>query len=104
MATIKGKGIVWDKANNRVLCKFKDGEYTTGEMAVITLLQACGYEVVEDGWETEQGNTEGQEVKAEQTYNELRQEAKAKGINTYKMTKADIVDALKTTDSAGSSV
>lgn len=40
----KGKGIVWDADNNRVLCKFKNGELETDDKHVIKTLLNAGYE------------------------------------------------------------
>ncbi len=39
----KGNGVVWDVANNRVLCRFADGELATEDATIIDKLTALGY-------------------------------------------------------------
>ena len=41
--TFYGKGIVWDKAAGRVLCRFSDGKFDTDDMAACEKLIAAGY-------------------------------------------------------------
>jgi hypothetical protein len=39
-----GRGIVWDKENDRTLMKFVDGKFETDDPRIIELLLAGGYE------------------------------------------------------------
>lgn len=45
MYTAKGKGIVWDKDNNKPLAKFTGGSFSTEDKDVAEKLTALGYEV-----------------------------------------------------------
>ena len=83
---------VWD---GKKFHPFVDGKIETEDGTLIALLRKCGYEEVDDG-KTIEGDTEGQEVKKEPTFNELRQEAKAREIEGYsKMNKQGLIEALK---------
>ena len=102
---IYGSGIVWDKENNKPLCKFEGGEFETKDERVIKLLQEAGY----NGRSSEQGHQEGQAAEREQeketregdvtleemTYNELKTYAKAQGVAVGHKSKADLIEALR---------
>ena len=88
----KGNEMIWD---GQKVVPFTDGIIKTDDPAFINVLERAGYEGEEDG-ETIQGDTEGQEAEKEPTFNELRQEAKAREIEGYsKMNKAELIEALK---------
>ena len=72
--------IVWDPQTNKTLCRFKDFELETEDEYIIDRLG--DYEVMDDGRETEQGDAKGQEGKKQQV-EDLRQEAKEKGIKNW---------------------
>ena len=38
-----GNGIVWDKENNKPLCKFTNGKFETGDARIISLLRLGKY-------------------------------------------------------------
>ena len=38
-----GRGIVWDKENNKSLCSFTDGELETSDDRIIKILTELGY-------------------------------------------------------------
>ena len=100
-----GSGIVWDGEKNTRLCKFINGEFETDDEEVIKKMEAAGY-----GRQAIEGDTEGQEVEAEQapakakdegieleemTYNELKELAKAEGVTIRHKSKADLIEALR---------
>ena len=83
--------IVWNKDKNEALCKFKNFECETDDPYIIDKLK--DYEVIDDGQETE--NTKGQEDK-EQQVEDLRQEAKEKGIKGWNNMKYEnLIEKLK---------
>ena len=97
-----GSGIVWDKENNKPLCKFEGGEFETKDERVIKLLQEAGY----NGREAVETNQERQAVEAkpqeasktdleEMTFNELKELAKAEGLTVGRKSKADLIEALR---------
>ena len=86
-----GKGYVWDGSK---VVPFVDGKLEIKDPDLIKRLKKK-YRSEEDG-EAVKGNPEGQAVKKEQTFAELRQEAKAREIEGYgKMTKLELIEALK---------
>lgn len=102
-----GSGIVWNKTNNKRLCKFINGEYETEDKQEINLLIEAGYRSEQSG-KTEQGDAEGQEVEAEpeeiedegieleeMTYIELKDLAKVEGVTVGKKSKAELLEALR---------
>lgn len=95
-----GSGIVWDKEKKRRLCKFVGGQAEIDDPRAIEILKKAGYRSDQDGWKTEQRHGEGPETESkpveEKTFNELRAEAKEKGIEGYgKMTKQELLEALR---------
>ena len=90
----RGTFILWDKEKDQALCKFVNGEYETDDPYITNKLKGK-YEVVDDG-QAKQGDPEGQETEKEQTFAELREEAKAKKIKGYgRMNKSELLEALK---------
>ena len=91
----KGNEMIWD---GQKVVPFTDGIIETDDPAFIKVLEGAGYEGEEDG-EAIQGDTEGQEAEKEPTFNELRQEAKAREIEGYsKMNKMELIEVLKEGD------
>ena len=85
---------VWD---GKRIVPFIDGALETDDPALIRAMQGR-YEEVDDG-KTIEGDTEGQTIKKEPTFNELRQEAKAREVEGYgKMNKQGLIEALKEGD------
>jgi len=92
--------IVWDKDKNKELCRFKDHEYETDDPYVIDRLG--DYEVMGGGREeeqeedhTEEKEEEEQEDK-EQQVEDLRKEAKEKGIkNWHNMKPENLIAKLR---------
>ena len=83
---------VWD---GEKVVPFTNGILETDDPVLIKVMQGR-YEEVDDGREAEQGDTEGQEIKAEPTYAELREEAKAREVEGfYRMNKQELIEALK---------
>lgn len=39
-----GNGVVWDKENNKRLCKFINGEFDAEDERVIAILKSLGYQ------------------------------------------------------------
>ena len=74
--------IVWDAQKGRALCRFKNNECETDDPYVIDRLK--DYEVIGGGREEEQeeDHTEEQEDK-EQQVEDLRKEAKERGIKGW---------------------
>ena len=103
-----GRGVVWDKENDKQLCEFVNGEFETDNERTATILHTLGYRSESDGWKTFEGDEERQEVKAEQieaeadeadyeemTFAELKEAAKAKGFTVGHKSKADLIDMLR---------
>lgn len=101
--------VVWDAEKSKALCTFKNGEYETDDPYVIEKLKGK-YEVIDNGRQAEQRNTEGQEDKGQQivttgekdgwavneSVEKLRQEAKEKGIkNWHNMKPENLVKKLR---------
>jgi hypothetical protein len=38
-----GKGVVWDKTNNKALCRFVNGEFETDDRRTQRILESMGY-------------------------------------------------------------
>lgn len=81
-----GNGTVWDKDNNRALCRFVNGEFETDNERTATLLHTLGYRSESDGWKTYEGESEG--GPSERWPVEEKPAAEEK-------TKAEIIDELK---------
>lgn len=99
--------IVWDAERSKILCQFDNGIFCTDDKREIEILsKKYKSEVEEHGRKTEQGNTERQAVKKEQTtnykewtYEELKAEAKRLKVKGYsRMSKAGMIKALKELD------
>ena len=80
---------------------FVNGEFETSNTELIKMLKKAGYS---DG-KTEQGDTEGQAVEAQQTekdeafeemtYSELKELAKAEGVAVGRKNKSALIEALE---------
>lgn len=90
-----GKGMVWDKDKNKVLCRFVNGEYETQDSIVIDKLKELNF-VFDDIDEIKTIKIENKnDVDYESLeYKDLKKAAKEKGINTYKMDRAEIIETL----------
>lgn len=94
-----GNGIVWDKQNNKRLCKFVNGEYETDDPRAIKILKFLYYK--DD--DHKKPDTKKQEVEQtdegveleEMTYNELKSLAKVEGVTVGHKSKAELITALK---------
>ena len=76
--------IVWDAQKEKALCKFKNNECETDDPYIIERLK--GYEVIGNGREEEQDEEEQDEEEQEdkeQQVEDLRQEAKERGIKGW---------------------
>ena len=87
----KGNESVWD---GQKIVPFVNGVLETDNPDFIARLEKMGYKGDEDG-EAVKGNPEGQAAKKEQTFAELRAEAKGKIQGYGKMTKLELIEALK---------
>ena len=85
--------IVWDKENDKELCRFINGEIETSDLRVIKCLKGLNYRSDDNG-ETEQGNTEGQETQTEQTKKEIMALLDEKNIEYNPRDKKEVLLAL----------
>ena len=89
--------IVWDAQKEKALCKFKNNECETDDPYIIERLK--GYEVIGNGREEEQDEEEQDEEEQEdkeQQVEDLRQEAKEKGIkNWHNMRPENLIAKLR---------
>ena len=73
MATFLGNGVVWDKENNKVLCRFENREFKTDDKETIEKLLRLGY----NGWKDENEKTEqAEDVNHIDESNKMVEEAK----------------------------
>ena len=92
----KGNVAIWD---GQKAVPFVNGKIEVNNPDLIRRLKAAGYRSDDDGRHTEQRDEEGQEAEKEPTFNELRAQAKEKGLTGYgKMNKAELLDALEEGD------
>ena len=87
-----GKGIVWDKRNNKPLCRFANGELETKDIYTIQTLISLNFK------HTGEIEIKKSEEKNEKvlTVAELKKIAKNKGIKGYqKMKKAELLEVTK---------
>ncbi|OEH86248.1 hypothetical protein BHU72_11990 [Desulfuribacillus stibiiarsenatis] len=94
MITFYGTGLVWDKENNKLLCKFVDGKFETNDQRTANILINAGYEF-EGEIEDEAQDSTGQATDLEQkTAAELKVIAEEKGIDIPARTKKEDIIAL----------
>lgn len=71
--------VVNSKKTNKIICRFKDGKFETDDLILIEKLKT---------------HFRHKENPVED-FNRLRKEAIKRGINTHKMKKADLINALE---------
>lgn len=82
-----GKGTIWDAENDRILCKFKDGEFETEDVRTIKLLADYGFK-----YEGELPEIEITDLKVA----ELKERLDEKGIEYDAKAKRDeLIELLK---------
>jgi hypothetical protein len=96
-----GNGIVWDAVKNKNLCKFIDGKYETDSDDIIQHLIKLGFnyenEVIKEDIKlkeldrVDKINIEYKEL----NFADLKKKAKEKGINSYKMSKEELIASLE---------
>lgn len=95
----KSNAIAWDPAENKALCKFKNGIFETQDEALAMRLGALGYAVEKDG-ETEPEQPPVPSSPESQDYSEMEEDELAKiaeqmGIDIEGKTKRQVINALK---------
>ncbi|KNY24998.1 hypothetical protein [Pseudobacteroides cellulosolvens] len=106
-----GHGVIWDKQNDEVLCKFVNGEFVTEDIAIIEKLKRLNYscdeqynqEINSDNDEScdnnvnkEPDNNENKDINySELSFQDLKKIAKEKGVKLERsMKQEDILEAL----------
>ncbi|KNY26331.1 hypothetical protein [Pseudobacteroides cellulosolvens] len=104
-----GHGVIWDKENDEVLCKFVNGEFVTEDIVIIEKLKNLNYSCDEqdnqdndkssDDIKDEESNSNDNENKdinySELSFQDLKKVAKEKGIKLERsMKQEDILEAL----------
>ena len=102
--TITATNGIFEVDNKSLIQAMEANGYEAGEIVPETVDEnqtilygaPVTYEEAEDGRETEQADTEGQEIEAELSYTELKRKAKDAGIKGYqKMNKESLKKALE---------
>ena len=77
-----GNGIVWDGENDRPLCEFVNGEFTTKDVRIIEILTDSGYvgEKCVDGTPFDNMSVEELKAYAEENGIDIGQSTSQKGI------------------------
>jgi uncharacterized lipoprotein YehR (DUF1307 family) len=96
-----GNGIVWDAVKNKNLCRVSDGKYETDNDEIIQYLIKLGFNyeseiIVEDIELKEPDSIEKIDIDyKELNFTDLKKKAKEKGINSYKMSKEELIASLE---------